>query len=49
MMNELGAEQREKYLNSLFSLPTYKVEKSHYEEDKGPRPVVREALYVSGA
>ena len=47
MMNELGAEQREKYLNSLFSLPTYKVEKSHYEEEKGPRPVVREALHVT--
>jgi hypothetical protein len=49
MMNELGAEQREKYLNSLFSLPTYKVEKSHYEEDKGPKPVVREDLHVQAS
>lgn len=49
MMNELGAEQREKYLNSLFALPTYKVEKSQYEEDKGPRPVVREVLHVQAS
>jgi len=46
VMNVLGAEQREKYLNNLFSLPTYKVEKSHYEEEKGPKPVVREDLHV---
>jgi hypothetical protein len=46
MMDEFNAEQREKYLNSLFSLPTYKVDKSHYEEEKGPRPVVREQLHV---
>jgi hypothetical protein len=46
MINVLGAEQREKYLNNLFSLPTYKVEKSHYEEEKGPKPLVREELHV---
>jgi transglutaminase-like putative cysteine protease len=46
MIYMLGAEQREKYLNGLFSLPTYKVEKSHYEEQKGPKPIVREDLHV---
>jgi hypothetical protein len=49
MMNELGAEQREKYLNMLFALPTYKVEKSQYEEEKGPRPIIREALKVQAS
>jgi len=39
-------EEREKYLNSLFHLPTYKVEKSHYEEERGPIPVIKEYLHV---
>jgi len=39
-------EEREKYLNSLFHLPTYKVEKSHYEEEKGALPEVKEYLHL---
>jgi hypothetical protein len=39
-------DEREKYLNSLFHLPTYKVDKSKYEEQKGPLPVIREYLHV---
>ncbi|MHA4807711.1 DUF3857 domain-containing protein [Flavitalea flava] len=39
-------EQREKYLNGLFHLPTYKVEKSNYEEQKGKIPVIKEYLHV---
>jgi len=39
-------EQREKYLNNLFHLPTYKVDKSRYEEQKGALPVVKEYLHV---
>ena len=46
LMNEITAEQREKYLNNLFHLPTYKVDKSHYEEQKGTIPVVKEYLHV---
>jgi hypothetical protein len=46
LMNELSNEEREKYLNELLNLPTYKVEKSHYEEQKGTIPVVREYLHV---
>jgi Domain of Unknown Function with PDB structure (DUF3857)/Transglutaminase-like superfamily len=46
LMNELSGDQREKYLNELFNIPTYKVEKSRYEEEKGPKPVVREYLHV---
>jgi len=46
LINEVSAEQRERYLNSLFHLPTYKVDKSHYEETKGRIPVVKECLHV---
>ena len=35
-----------KYLNDLFNLPTYSVDKSHYEEQKGTIPVVKEYLHV---
>jgi hypothetical protein len=46
LMNELSGDEREKYLNALFNLPTYKVEKSHYEEQKGTIPAVKEYLHV---
>jgi hypothetical protein len=46
VMNELSNYEREKYLNELFNLPTYKVDKSHYEEKKGDIPVVNEYLNV---
>lgn len=46
LMSEISNEEREKYLNSLFHLPTYKVDKSHYEEEKGTIPVVKEYLHV---
>jgi hypothetical protein len=46
MIDEMSGEQRDKYLNDLFYLPTYKVDKSHYEEQKGPLPVVKEDLHV---
>jgi hypothetical protein len=46
MADEMSAEDRAKHLNRLFSLPTYSVDKSHYEEKKGPMPVVTEDLHV---
>jgi hypothetical protein len=46
MVDEMSAEDRTKYLNALFYLPTYVVDKSHYEEKKGPMPVVTEDLHV---
>jgi hypothetical protein len=46
MVDEMSGEERTKYLNDLFSLPTYSVDKSHYEEKKGPMPVVMEDLHV---
>jgi hypothetical protein len=39
-------DEREKYLNNLFHLPTYKVDKSRYEEQKGALPVIKEYLHV---
>ncbi|HMH21937.1 MAG TPA: DUF3857 domain-containing protein [Puia sp.] len=45
LMNASG-DEREKYLNTLLSLPTYKVDKSHYEEQRGPLPVMKEYLHV---
>jgi hypothetical protein len=46
VMNELTGDERQKYLNDLFNLPTYSVDKSHYEEQKGTIPVVKEYLHV---
>jgi hypothetical protein len=46
LCDEYSGDQREKKLNELFDLPTYKVDKNHYEEQKGPMPVVREYLHV---
>jgi hypothetical protein len=46
LMNDLSGEERKKYLNDLFNLPTYQVDKSRYEELKGAIPVVKEYLHV---
>jgi hypothetical protein len=46
LMYDVSPDFREKYLNSLFNLPTYKVDKSHYEEQKGTIPEVKEYLHV---
>ncbi len=46
LITEVSADEREKYLNRLFHLPTYKVDKSHYEEQKGTIPIVAEYLHV---
>jgi hypothetical protein len=46
LLYEVSPDYREKYLNNLFNLPTYKVDKSHYEEQKGKIPVMKEYLHV---
>lgn len=46
LINEFNEKQRQEYLNDLFNLPTYTVEKSHYDEQKGRIPVVTEYLHV---
>lgn len=47
LIHVFNAEQREKYLNSEISLPTYKVEKSDYKEHRGKIPAVDEYLRIS--
>ncbi|MDR3716635.1 MAG: DUF3857 domain-containing protein [Puia sp.] len=47
LIHDVSGEQREKYLNQLFNLPTYKVDKSSYEEIKGAKPAVKEYLHVT--
>lgn len=47
LIHDASNEQREKYLNSTISLPTYKVEKSDYKEMKGKIPVVDEYLKIT--
>lgn len=46
LMYETSNDELDKYLNDLFHLPTYKVEKSRYEEQKGAMPVIKEYLHV---
>lgn len=40
-------EQREKYLNRALNLPTYQVDKSNYEEERGSLPAMKEYLHVT--
>ena len=46
LIYEVSPEEREKYLNDMFNLPTYKVEKSNYTETKGVIPAVDEELHM---
>jgi len=46
LLNDATKEQREKYLNSMFSLPTYKVLENNYTEQKGVVPVMNENLKI---
>lgn len=47
LMYDATIEQREKYLNRMFNLPTYKVISSEYKEQKGIIPVMLERLNIS--
>src|SRR5260221_2653810 len=46
LMNELSGDERQKYLNSLFRLPTYTIDKSHYVGHEWPLPSVTVQLHV---
>ena len=46
LMDEYPKDQREKRLQERFDLPTYKVDKSSYSEQKGTIPIVDEYLHV---
>jgi hypothetical protein len=47
LIHEATKEQREKYLNRVISLPTYKVVTSEYKETKDLVPVVDETLNLA--
>jgi hypothetical protein len=46
VVHDYTPDEKQKYLNDLFSLPTYSVDKSNYEEQKGTIPVIKEYLHV---
>ena len=48
LIYDVSKEWREKYLNRAINLPTYQVDKSNYEEEKGrAAPAVKEYLHVT--
>lgn len=47
LINEISKEHRDKYLNNMFELPTYSVDRSDYQEIKGKIPVVKEELKIT--
>ena len=47
LMFDASKEDREKYLNQMFNLPTYQVTKSDYKEHKGTIPSVDEYLQIT--
>ncbi len=47
LMYSATKEYREKYLNSTIGLPTYRVEKNEYNEDKARIPVVHQTLNIT--
>jgi transglutaminase-like putative cysteine protease len=49
IIHHTNKEQREKYLNNALNLPTYKVDKIDYSEQKKAIPVVNEYLHVLSA
>jgi len=46
LMYDASKEDRERYLNKMFNLPTYKVIKSEYKEHRGTIPAVDEYLQI---
>ncbi|MFT3935448.1 MAG: transglutaminase domain-containing protein [Chitinophagaceae bacterium] len=49
LMHSASKEQRDKYLNDVLNLPTYQVDKSNYEEEKGTIPAMKEYLHVTSS
>ncbi|MEO5684730.1 MAG: DUF3857 domain-containing protein [Chitinophagaceae bacterium] len=46
LIYQASKEERDKYLNRAINLPTYQVDKSNYEEEKGMLPAVKEYLHI---
>lgn len=51
LIHRVNKEQRERYLNNALGLPTYKVDKIDYAENKGAAglPLITESLHVESA
>ena len=47
LIYEVSKDWREKYLNRAINLPTYQVDKSRYDEEKGKLPAVNEYLHIT--
>ena len=46
LIYSVNKKEREEYLNRVLNLPTYKIEKSAYTEEKGYVPVIKEYIKV---
>ncbi|HMO62178.1 MAG TPA: DUF3857 domain-containing protein [Ferruginibacter sp.] len=46
LMHDASPDERQKYLNQMFNLPTYEVLKSSYKEQKAVIPIVQENLQI---
>jgi hypothetical protein len=46
VVHNYSPDEKQKYLNELFNLPTYSVDKSDYKEQKGTIPFIDEYLHV---
>jgi hypothetical protein len=49
LIHDANKEEREKYLNRDYNLPTYKIESFEYKEKKGKIPVVDEFIKMSSS
>jgi hypothetical protein len=47
LIYDVSKDERDKYLNRTLNLPTYQVDKSKYDEEKGTLPAVKEYLHVT--
>ena len=47
LIYDASKEERDKYLNRSINLPTYQVDKSKYDEEKGALPAVKEYLHIT--
>jgi hypothetical protein len=47
LIHRASAEEREKYLNRALSIPSYKVDKHEYKEERSSIPIVYETLTVT--
>ncbi len=47
LINSISPEKRMKYLNSLYDLPTYQIDKTTFSETRGTMPYIDESLVLT--